>query len=194
MHEELELIVVERAGARSLAAPTVGWFTCALPKGSVVVPGGAAGFLLTLGRARALRVPADVGGVVVNAPPERLHEPVGYKTVLYELAPLAERAAADSAARGADAQLGGAAKPTVRSPSAGRFWQRPSPNEKPLVELGSVIENGTPLGLVEVMKTFTQVLYRAEHGLPPRAKIARVLVGDGAEVEEGAALFELEAI
>lgn len=188
MHAELELLVVEREGRQALAAPSVGWFTGALPRGSVVTPGGAAGFLLTLGCARVLRVPASVSGRVQNAPPERVHEPVGYKTVLYELAALAAEAAPVPVRAGpgaADRRL------AVRAPCAGRFWQRPGPGEKPLVETGSLIEPGTPLGLVEVMKTFTQVLYRAEHGLPARARIVRVLVGDGAEVEEGAALYEL---
>ncbi|MCC6408381.1 MAG: hypothetical protein IT453_14545 [Planctomycetes bacterium] len=192
MHEEIELVVVEREGRQALAAPLVGWFTAALPRGSVIVPGADAGFLLTLGRARRLRVPEGVNGLVVNAPPERLHEPVGFKTVLYELAPLtSETALAETKfkARGADD-----ARLAVRSPSAGRFWHRPSPNEKALVEVGSTLENGTPLGLVEVMKTFTQVVYRAGHGLPPRAKIVRVLVADGAEVEDGAPLFELAAL
>lgn len=193
MHEELELIVVEKDGVVSLAAPAVGWFTEALPKGAIVTPGGHAGFLVTLGRARRLRVPDSASGRVTNSPPERIHEPVGYKTRLYELEPLAQLAADKSLASTRFEPAARDAKLLVRSPSAGRFWQRPSPNEKPLVEIGSVIEAGTPLGLVEVMKTFTQVLYRAGHGLPARARIVRVLVGDGAEVEDGAPLFELES-
>lgn len=185
----IELLRVEREDGAALLSPLVGWFTGARREGEVLVPGDHAGFVITLGVARELIVPAGSPSVVRSKPPTNVHEPVGYKTVLYELAPLAAGTALgatrEAATKTSDAGL------VVRSPSAGRFWHRPSPNEKALVEVGSLVEAGTPLGLVEVMKTFTQVLYRADRGMPPRARIVRVLVADGAEVEDGAPLFEL---
>jgi len=42
------------------------------------------------------------------------------------------------------------------------------------------------------MKTFTQLVYRAENGLPPRARVTRVVVPDGGEVKDGGVLLELE--
>jgi biotin carboxyl carrier protein len=58
-----------------------------------------------------------------------------------------------------------------------------------MCELGRELEPGTPIGLIEVMKTFAQVVYRAERGLPARARIVRVLARDGADVDEGAPLI-----
>jgi biotin carboxyl carrier protein len=184
----IEMLRVDREGGAVLLSPLVGWFTAARREGEVLVAGETAGCVITLGVARELVVPAGPPCVVRSKPPANVHAPVGYKTVLYELAPLA-----------ANAELGGASAAkkvaesglVVRSPSAGRFWHRPSPSEKALVEVGSLVEAGTALGLVEVMKTFTHVVYRPEHGLPPRARIARVLAADGAEVEDGGELFEL---
>jgi len=60
------------------------------------------------------------------------------------------------------------------------------------VEPGSVVTEGQTIGLLEVMKTFTQLVYRAENGLPPRARVARVVVPDGGEVKDGGVLLELE--
>ena len=54
-----------------------------------------------------------------------------------------------------------------------------------------MIRAGSTLGLLEVMKTFTHLAYAPGASLPAEAKIARVLVADGAEVGEGAPLFEL---
>jgi biotin carboxyl carrier protein len=80
----------------------------------------------------------------------------------------------------------------VRAPHAGRFWQRASPGEAPLVSVGDVVEAGRALGLIEVMKTFAQVHYRPTGNLPPRARVRRFLVSDGAEIDDRAALIEVE--
>jgi acetyl-CoA carboxylase biotin carboxyl carrier protein len=79
-----------------------------------------------------------------------------------------------------------------RSPSAGRFWHRASPAEPPLVGEGDELEPGRAIGLIEVMKTFTLVLYAPGGALPTRARVVRVLAADGAEVADGAPLLELE--
>lgn len=190
MDGDLELIAHARGEITELGSPGVGWFTGAAPQGGVLEPGAHAGWLVTLGVARALRVPAGVSGVVRSKAPERVHEPVGYRHVLYELAPLAAAGARPEAvaaqARSADGAL------LVRAPQSGRFWHRPAPGEPALAAPGLALAHGSPLGLIEVMKTFTQVVYRSGAGLPERARIRRVLVADGGEVEEGAPIVEIE--
>jgi hypothetical protein len=42
------------------------------------------------------------------------------------------------------------------------------------------------------MKTFAQVHYRPTGNLPPRARVRRFLVSDGAEIDDRAALIEVE--
>ncbi len=55
-----------------------------------------------------------------------------------------------------------------------------------------MIQAGSTLGLVEVMKTFTHLAYAPGSELPPRGRIVRVLVADGTEVNEGTPLLDLE--
>jgi biotin carboxyl carrier protein len=51
---------------------------------------------------------------------------------------------------------------------------------------------GDPIGLIEVMKTFGRVLYQPDDTLLTRARVVRVLAADGAEVNPGDALLEIE--
>jgi len=190
MSQVLELLL-ERAGERLvLKSPEVGLFTRALPAGALLAPRASAGVLHSLGRRFDLVAPAGASGRVVNPPPERVLAPVGYGTVLYELAPL------DSAALGAvhaapdSAASSGAL--VFRAPYSGRFWQRPTPNDPPFLRAGDALADGQTIGLIEVMKTFTHLVYRSGGELPPRAKLARFLVDDGGEVKDGGALLELE--
>lgn len=185
-----ELLVIERDGRRVLAAPEVGTFTCALPKGRLCSPGMDAGVIRTLGRATSLVIPAGVTGRIVSDPPERVHEPVGYGDPLYELAPLD----VDGGELDADAAAGGAesAGRVFAAPHPGRFWHRAAPGEPPLVEPGDVLEDGVPVGLIEVMKTFGRVPYRPGDGLPARARVVRLVAADGAEVNRGDPLLEVE--
>lgn len=188
--DALELLVERSATALKLASPDVGYYTGAVDAGRILAPGDAAGWLLQLGRARALIVPAGVSGEVRSRRPERVHHPVGYGDVLIELAALSTLSAPASDTSLADAAAAGAL--VFRCPSAGRFWHRPAPGEPPLVAAGARIEDGAAIGLIEVMKTFAQVHYGSGPGLPRRARVLRVLVADGAEVEQGQALVELE--
>ena len=49
---------------------------------------------------------------------------------------------------------------TIRAQIPGIFYRRPDPGSPPYVEPGDTVETGTVVGLVEVMKQFTEV--RAE--------------------------------
>ena len=169
-----------------LCAPAVGWFTRPAPTGAALTPGASAGVLLVLGRARALVVPPGVEGRVVSEPPALVLQPVGYGDPLYELVPLAG-AAQPGRAAGAAAARG----PVLRAPYAGRFFSRPSPGEPPFVAPGDALEAGRTVGLIEVMKTFTEVRYEAGLGLPARARVLRVAAADGAEVLAGDVLLEV---
>ena len=176
-------------GRIRLAAPEVGTFTRALARGALLAPGTEAGVLASLGRAWTLVVPEGASGRVVSERPARVHEPVGYGTVLYELEPLSS---ADGAGTHAGEKSVAASTGLVfRAPYSGRFWHRPSPQDPAFVRDGDVIRAGSTLGLLEVMKTFTHLVYAPGRSLPAEAKVLRVLIADGAEVSEGAPLLEL---
>lgn len=189
-HARIEMLVVERDGAVCLASPEVGRFTCAVHQGAYLAPGEAAGLLTALGRSFELVVPEGASGMVANAPPEPVLAPVGYGDVLYRLAPI--EGAARSAA-GATASVGrNEGELVVRAPQSGRVYHRPAPGEPPFVSAGDVVTEGRPLAMLEVMKTFSHVNYRAGGGLPARARIVRWRVKDGADVKSGEALIEVE--
>ena len=45
----------------------------------------------------------------------------------------------------------------VRAPMVGRFFRSPSPNKPPFVEIGSKVNKGDPICIIEVMKLFTTI-------------------------------------
>jgi biotin carboxyl carrier protein len=185
----LVLGLVLQDGRTRLVAPAVGWLTRALAQGEVLVEGAECGVLLVLGRTFTLVAPAGVSGRIASAAPERLHAPLGFGDLVYELEPLG--AAVTRPAEPA-ALAGTASGLVLRSPQTGRFYQRSSPAEAPFVKAGDLISEGRPVGLIEVMKTFTQVVHRAAGGLPPIARVLGYLVADGADVKQGQPLLELE--
>ena len=71
----------------------------------------------------------------------------------------------------------------LRAPSLGVVWGQSKPGAPPFVEEGQLIEAGTPLCLIEVMKLFTQVTSNV------KGKVVRRLVADGEMVEHDAPLF-----
>jgi biotin carboxyl carrier protein len=187
-------------GTLRLLSPGVGWFTAARGRGDLVAPGVPAGVLLVLGRSFELVAPSDALGRVGNEPPPRTRAPVGWGDVLYEIEPIGagegepDRASDRDAPAPASLAHGHGPEPSVvRSLQSGRFYLRPAPGETPFVEVGTALEPGQPIGLIEVMKTFAHVRY-AGPGLPTRAKVTRVLVSDGAEVGVGDPLIEVESV
>ncbi|MHA6803353.1 acetyl-CoA carboxylase [Salinifilum ghardaiensis] len=77
---------------------------------------------------------------------------------------------------------------TVNSELPGLFYRRPAPDKDPYIEEGTVVEPGQTLALIEVMKTFNEV--RADRS----GRIAKILLEDGAEVEAGQEMFEVEEL
>lgn len=190
MTERIELVArpADDGDRIRLEVPALGSWTCALPRGRAVVPGDVVGVLRTAGRRAELVVPAGVAGRIVSERPERVHEPVDWGRTLYELEPLTG-AGVELALEAGATDVAGL---VVRSPQTGRFWRRAAPQDPPLADEGADVEPGRPLGLIEVMKTFTHIHYAATGGLPTHAKIVRFLVDDGGEVEEGDPLVEVE--
>lgn len=193
MAEPLELLLDESGAHPVLRAPRPGLLTETAPEGALLGPGQAAGVLLVLGTARRLVVPAGVAGRVASARPERVHTPVAWGDSVYELAPL-EGMTAEVVTEGGASEEGASASgaPALRARMAGRFWHRTAPDRPPFVEPGDTLEAGRAVGVIEVMKTFNEVLYRTDGGLPARAVVVRIVPGDGDEVREGDPLIEVD--
>lgn len=105
--------------------------------------------------------------VVAQREPEAATEP--------DPAPLQPNAVADTPSRDGLAP--------VTAPIVGTFYAAPDPQSPPFVSVGDRVEEGTTVGLIEVMKVFTGI--RA--GVA--GEIAESVVVNATLVEQGAVLF-----
>lgn len=177
-------------GRIELRAPCVGKWREGPPEGALVRPGLPIGYVEILGVVHELVAPEGAAGVVVEErEPQNVRRPVGHDDVLLVLDPkiAGQVAAADLAA----AEAGSSAGLTFTAAMSGRFYRRASPDKPAFVEEGAVIEVGHTVCLLEVMKTFNRITYGGPK-LPARAKVLRVVPEDGADVDEGDVLLELE--
>jgi biotin carboxyl carrier protein len=74
----------------------------------------------------------------------------------------------------------------VLSPLPGIFYRRPAPEKPPFKKDGDTVVEGDVVGLIEVMKQFTEVHADA------RGKIVRFLVDNEEAVESGQPLLLVE--
>jgi len=194
MKDEKRALVAkgEDGEQKLLLAPSVGRYLMAPPPGSFLAPGASAGLFRILRKTYRLVVPPDCSGVVKEVLVKGRVPAVEYRQPLLSLARSAGQVdiAFDREERAAGGSEEGVPEGAiaVRSPTDGIFYRRPSPDEPSYVKEGDVVERGKVLGLVEVMKCFTQISYRGE---APRATVARILVGDAGEVRLGQVLFHL---
>jgi acetyl-CoA carboxylase biotin carboxyl carrier protein len=75
----------------------------------------------------------------------------------------------------------------IVSPLPGTFYRRSSPDAAPYVEVGTSIDNGAIVGLVEVMKQFSDV------EAPVSGRITEILIEDGEPVDAGQIVMRIEA-
>ena len=73
----------------------------------------------------------------------------------------------------------GAGLVDVATPVTGVFYRAPIPGGEPFVSEGDVVHEGQVVGVVEAMKIFNEVVTHVA------GKLAKFIVQDGEEVEEG---------
>jgi acetyl-CoA carboxylase biotin carboxyl carrier protein len=106
--------------------------------------------------------------------------------------PAAATAAMPTAAAAAPAEATKPPEPeipaghTVDSPMVGTFYRAPSPGASPFVEIGSQVDVGDTLCIIEAMKMLNQI--EADKA----GTIAAILVDNAEPVEYGQALFVIE--
>ena len=104
-------------------------------------------------------------------------------------APVAMAAPAPVSGPGGSPERGraGAGHPgAVPSPMVGTAYRRPSPDAKLFVDVGSKVEAGEKLLLIEAMKTFNEIV------APRSGTVTAVFVEDGQPVEFGEPLLVIE--
>ena len=189
MNEPQIVATVERdeSGLRVLA-PAVGEWSAMPAPGSFVGPGARIGTLRRLNRRFRLIMPHDVAGRVADGLPATRVAAVGYGDTLFRLAPLeVDEATGVAPGAGAVAADVGPGLRAVVAPTDGVFYCRPSPEAPPYAAPGSTVVTGQPVGLVEVMKTFNQILF--EGNVPDDVEVLEVRCSSGEEVKAGAVLL-----
>jgi acetyl-CoA carboxylase biotin carboxyl carrier protein len=76
----------------------------------------------------------------------------------------------------------------VTAPMVGTFYRSPSPDAPPFVEIGTVVQPGQPLCIIEVMKLFTTI--NSEFA----GRVAQIGAEVGDLVEYGRTLFVIEPV
>lgn len=177
-------------GELLLSSPAVGFYGFAPRVGEVLVGGSRVGRLTTLGRTVELLVPKGVTGRVAERQLATRSDPVEYGQVLLRLVPVEAGDVGEGIVTGAEQAARGLPEGTfaVTSPTHGMFYRRPRPEDPAYVEPGQIVEQGSTLGLVEVMKCFSAISYGGDQ-LPTRAEIVEVRAEDGAEVASDEVLF-----
>ena len=189
------LVQPEDDGTLRVLSPDVGWWSGAPAPGQPLAPGGSVGRLTRLGRRFLLVLPETAHGRVVDLPQEGKRVSVEYGQLLFRLTSTAaaEREAATTAAatgQGPDTDPA-VGRLVVAAPTDGTFYHRPSPGAAAYVELNQPVRRGQVVGLVEVMKTFNQIVFDGP-GFPDEARVREFSAGEGEEVRAGQALIVLE--
>lgn len=82
---------------------------------------------------------------------------------------------------------------TIRAFTTGIFYLTSSPESPPFVTEGQIILKGKVMGLIEVMKTFNQIIFQGIEGKDSSEwKIKEIFPRNGEEVKLGDPLFLLE--
>jgi acetyl-CoA carboxylase biotin carboxyl carrier protein len=76
----------------------------------------------------------------------------------------------------------------ITSPMVGTFYRAPSPEAKPYLEVGTIVEKGDVVCIIEAMKMMNEI--QAE----TRGRVLRILVENGQPVEYEQPLFLLEPL
>ena len=96
--------------------------------------------------------------------------------------------AAAAPRRAATAQAATAGQIEVTAPMVGTFYRAPGPDAPPFVEIGTVVQPGQPLCIIEVMKLFTTI--NSEFA----GRVSEIGAEVGDLVEYGRTLFVLEPV
>jgi acetyl-CoA carboxylase biotin carboxyl carrier protein len=126
-------------------------------------------------------IPGPLSRIVIRCPPHEVElewfaiQPTSPPMPVQPPSPTAEYAEDDTAH-------------VVLAPIVGTFYRAPHPGAEPFVSVGSVVEPGQTLGIIEAMKLMNHIVAEI-HG-----RVTRICVDDGGRVEFEQPLLVLEPI
>jgi acetyl-CoA carboxylase biotin carboxyl carrier protein len=74
----------------------------------------------------------------------------------------------------------------IEAPVMGVFYRSPAPGEPPFVDVGDTVESGQPVGMIEAMKVFSEVLCEVT------GRVIDIPAKNGALVQPGERLVVVE--
>ena len=110
----------------------------------------------------------------------------GIEQVVYETRPASSNRPTSADAKEPVKVVPLSAKTTIKSPMVGTFYASPAPEAPAFLQVGSEIQVGQVICIVEAMKLMNEI--KAE----VKGKVIEILVHNGDPVEFGQALFVLE--
>ncbi len=106
-------------------------------------------------------------------------------SIIHESRPGSPSRGVESSVKGAGSGSS-AAKTVIKSPMVGTFYTAPAPDTAPFVQVGSALEVGQVICVIEAMKLMNEIKSEV------RGKVVEVLVHNGDPVEFGQGLFLVE--
>ncbi len=181
-----------------ISAPGVGLFDIPPAVGTFLLPGSFVGYLTVMRRYFHLLMPEGHHGVVTRLHVADRKQRVEYGQALFTVSAKAEAGLTTEFRKiEADTSQADDGIPEgmfgVRSPTDGIFYRRANPQSPSYIEEGALVEQGSVMALVEVMKCFNPILYPGEPEFPPRARVVRAMTEDATEVKHGSVIFVVEA-
>lgn len=177
----LELTLQTRNERLVGCAPQIGRVSLFAQLPNILTEGAMIGTLQTLRTRYALILPQGGPWKLHKQEVERRETGVGVGDVLLELQSWQENHSAQT-------EINDNQGTTYGAPMAGQFFLRPSPEEPPFIRVGDVIEPGSQLGLVEVMKFFYPLVFEGEG----QWKIRQILAQNASALEAGDPVVVLE--
>ncbi len=112
----------------------------------------------------------------------------GFEPMVYESRPAQAQARPSGSGENREAPKpqAAAAKSTIKSPMVGTFYAATAPDAPPLVQVGTEVQVGQVICIIEAMKLMNEI--KAE----VKGKITELLVHNGDPVEFGQPLFVIE--
>ena len=186
-------------GMLRVLAPKIGWWCDPPERGMLLGPGGGIGTLSQLNRRYRLVLPAGAAGRVAAGVTRHRRNAVEHGELLLTLWPagLGDEVAGSGTQPGPAHESNGASLgPGLRAivaPTDGVFYRRPTPDAEPFVRSGQRLRRGEPVGLVEVMKTFNQILYDVP-GAPEEVEVVEVRGDEARDVRAGEVLVVVREV
>ena len=189
IRKRVEAFYKEEKGSFNILSPGIGIFEIKVRVGDILYPGSYIGNLNLMGSISRVYLPEDVSGIVKSGENNLLIFPVGYKTPVLSLkSEVGKTQRVQNAGKDQKTDKSGKHEIIITAFTTGIFYTKPSPDSPPFISSGSVIHKGSVLGLIEVMKSFNQIVFTGEEKYE-KGKVKKVLEEDSSEVKQGDPLF-----